>query len=156
MAHLITYRSDYQDRVEAFFEHVRAGTAFPFEPEGSHADLRQIPSIYQSTGGQFWLLLDANVLIGTIALKALTPEVAEIKRLQLLEEYQGRGFGTQLFSIAMQHAGSQGFASVRLDSNRENGPALSLYEKFGFQEIGRYNDNPHVDIFMELHLDGMA
>ena len=153
MAHLITYTPDHQDRVEAFFKHVRAGTAFPFEPEGSHADLRQIPTIYQSAGGQFWLLLDASLLIGTIALKALTSEVAEIKRLQLLEAYQGRGFGTQLFRIALEHAGSQGFARVRLDSNRDNGPALRLYDKFGFQEIGRYNDNPHVDIFMELGLD---
>lgn len=152
MPRLLTYTAEYQQALENYFHTVRTGTAFPFEPEGAHADLRNISEIYQSKGGQFWLLLDGNILIGTVALKCLEPG-GEVKRLQVLEDYQGRGFGKQLFAIALEHASEQGFSCVRLDSVRSNGPALHLYDKFGFREIDRYNDNPHADIFMELSLN---
>lgn len=44
------------------------------------------------------------------------------------------------------------FAHLRLDTIRNSGPALHLFEKHGFVEIPRYNENPDADLFMELDL----
>jgi len=52
----------------------------------------------------------------------------------------------------MEHAAELEFSRLRLDSIRDKAAALHLYKRFGFQEIERYNDNPHADIFMEYDL----
>ncbi len=152
MASLLSYRPDFQEILEGFFEAVYSGTPFPFNPQGTYQDIRRIPQVYQHTGGQFWLLFEAEALIGTVAVRALEPGVAELKRLQVLQDYQGRGYGKLLIQQVMEHAAELEFSRLRLDSIRDKAAALHLYKRFGFQEIERYNDNPHADIFMEYDL----
>jgi ribosomal protein S18 acetylase RimI-like enzyme len=51
---------------------------------------------------------------------------------------------------AIRHAAEAGFEKVRLDTIRNTGPAVRLFERHGFVEIPRYNDNPDADLFMEF------
>jgi N-acetylglutamate synthase-like GNAT family acetyltransferase len=91
-------------------------------------------------------------IVGTVALRALSSSVAEVKRFNVRADIQGRGHGGRLLSYAIDHARVGGFESVRLDTIRNPGPALHLFEKHGFVEIERYNTNPDADLFMELRL----
>ena len=45
-----------------------------------------------------------------------------------------------------------GFKAVRLDTNRALDEAKGLYEKLGYSETNRYNDNPYADHFFEKAL----
>ena len=149
---LISFAPDDQQAVEAFFREAWRASRFPFDPAGAHADLRRIPAEYQSNGGGFWTLRADGRIIGTLAVRRLPGNVSEVKRLNLLAPYRGRGFGERLFRKALDHAAGSGFAAVRLDTLRNPGPALAMFRKFGFVEIPRYNDNPHAELFMELDL----
>tara|TARA_R100001143_G_C3349545_1_gene128722 strand:+ start:351 stop:830 length:480 start_codon:yes stop_codon:yes gene_type:complete len=153
MSRLITFTPKMQAALEEFFGSIRESTEFPFKPESYHADLRRIPEVYQSRGGEFWLLLDKDRVIGTVALRCLEPGVVELKRMNVHDDFQGQGLGHVMMDTALKHAREQGFRRMLLDSIRTKGPALHLYDKYGFTEIERYNDNPHADIFMALDLD---
>jgi putative acetyltransferase len=60
--------------------------------------------------------------------------------------------GTLLLRHAIGQARDAGFQTVRLDTIRNSGPAVRLFERHRFTEIPRYNDNPDADLFMELNL----
>ena len=151
-ADLISYQPRHQQAIESFFSDVRRGSRFPFDPSGAHADLRRIPKEYQSGDGGFWLLMTADSLVGTVAVRQLLDNIAEVKRLNVLPHYRGLGLGARLFRHAIHHARVAGFRAVRLDTIRSDGPAQRLFEAYGFVEIPRYNDSPDADRFMELDL----
>ena len=58
----------------------------------------------------------------------------------------------ELLRHALRHATEAGFEKARLDTIRNTGPAVRLFERHGFVEIPRYNDNRYADLFMELSL----
>ena len=139
---IISYESDHQPVVASFFNEVWRGSRFPFDPSGSHADLLRIPIEYQSRGGNFWLLFIGGQVVGTVALRRLPDNMAEVKRLNISVGFRQQGLGTLLLRHALRHAMHSGFKTVRLDTIRNRGPAGRLFERHGFTEISRYNDNP--------------
>lgn len=149
---IFCYEPKYQQDLEAFLKVTSAGPAFLFDPVNKHKDFRNIPEVYQSNNGQFWLMLHSNNIIGMIALKNLSTTTGEVKRLNIHPDFRGSGFGELLFKHLISYAQENDFKFLRLDSKRELKAALHLYNKFGFSEIDRYNDNPDADIFMELAL----
>jgi putative acetyltransferase len=153
---LISYEADHQEVITFFFNEVWRGSRFPFDPSGAHADVLRIPAEYQSSGGGFWLLLIAGQVVGTVALRRLPDNVAEVKRLNVLTAFREQGLGTRLLRHAIRHARDVGFRTVRLDTVRNSGSAVRLFERHGFTEIPRYNDNPDADLFMQLDLRSNA
>ena len=151
-AHIIEYDVSDQAAVESFFGDVWQDSRFPFDPEGAHSDLRRIPAEYQTNGGQFWLMRWDHQIIGTVAVRRLAENIAEVKRLNILRQHQGQGLGERLLRHALTHAIAAGYDAVRLDTIRNPGPALHLFEKCGFVESPRYNNNPDADLFMERDL----
>lgn len=151
-ADIVPYRLRHQQAVEACFRDAWRDSRFPFDPSGAHSDLRRIPAEYQCAGGGFWLLAPTDRVIGTVAVRRLPDNIAEVKRLSVLPGYRGLGLGARLLGHAIRQAKEAGFCTVRLDTIRNPGPALHLFEKHGFVEIPRYNDNPDADLFMELAL----
>jgi GNAT superfamily N-acetyltransferase len=149
---IVAYTAGDQPVAEAIFQAAWSDGPFPFDPEGAHGDLRRIPEVYQADGGGFWLLRVGDRVVGTVAIRRLPGDIAEVKRLVVLREHRGRGYGDVLFRHALDHARGAGFSRVRLDTIRDTGPALRLYAKHGFREIGRYHHNPDADLFMELDL----
>ena len=149
---IVPYAAEDQPVAEALFQAAWSDGPFPFDPEGAHGDLRRIPEVYQAGDGGFWLLRVGERVVGTVAIRRLPGNVAEVKRLVVHRDYRGRGYGELLFNHALDHARGAGFSRVRLDTIRDTGPAIRLYQKHGFREIDRYNDNPDADLFMELDL----
>ena len=146
------YSPGDQAAVEEFFDEAWRDTRFRFDPTGAHTDLRRIEEVYQGEGGVFMLLWGGGRVIGAIALRPLAPGVGEIKRFAVRPEERGRGHGRRLLRDAIAYARTLGYFRVRLDTIRYPGPALHLFERLGFVEIPRYNDNPDADLFLELDL----
>ena len=53
---------------------------------------------------------------------------------------------------AISEAKRLGYKSIVLDSMSQYKSALKLYEKTGFKNTERYNDNIYADVFMRLDL----
>lgn len=147
-----SYRSTDQELLERLFRTAWADSRFPFDPVGAHSDLRAVPDIYQSGGGDFWLLFDGAEPCGAVAVRALSPDVGEVKRFVVGPAWRGRGLGRHLLRHALDYAAGAGFRCARLDTLRNPGPATHLFTAFGFREIERYNDNPVAELFMEIDL----
>jgi RimJ/RimL family protein N-acetyltransferase len=58
----------------------------------------------------------------------------------VISEHRGRGIGSRLLSAALEEAFRQGLGRVELDVRVDNGRAIALYEKIGFQREGVIRD----------------
>lgn len=138
----------------AFFAKVFSELGRDFDSISKERDLADIPADYQHSGGEFWMLRDGEEgpVIGTIALRWLGDDSAEVKRFYLLEEWRGRGLGKKLLETAIAYAREQGFARVRLDTTLKSEAAIRLFEAAGFTRIERYNEDRFAELFFELDL----
>jgi putative acetyltransferase len=101
-------------------------------------------------GYEVILLADA---VGCVALKRLDEGACEMKRLYVTPSARGTGAGRALVVAAIEQARGLGYRVMRLDALPTMAAAQGLYRSLGFEEIGRYNDNPGPDVrFMELAL----
>lgn len=91
---------------------------------------------------------------GCVAIQELETKICEMKRLFVLPDFRGLGIGGLLIASLIQNAQKLGYHKMRLDTHPSMILAQELYRKFGFYEIGRYNQNPIPGIrFFELRLN---
>ncbi|MFL7867515.1 MAG: GNAT family N-acetyltransferase, partial [Anaerolineales bacterium] len=106
---------------------------------------------YFAAGGTFLVALNGEQVIGSGALRKLSDNTAELKRMWLLEAYHGRGIGYRLLMQLFDFAREQGYARIRLQTSPEQVRALDFYRKVGFYEIPPYNEDVS-EISMEIEL----
>jgi DNA-binding MarR family transcriptional regulator len=75
--------------------------------------------------------------VGCGGLKTLDRETGEIKRVWTAASARGIGVAGRIMQRLEELAKEQGFARLRLDTNRSLVEAQALYRKLGYQEIGR-------------------
>ncbi|MEM9575047.1 MAG: GNAT family N-acetyltransferase [Pseudomonadota bacterium] len=78
--------------------------------------------------------------------------ICEVKRVWVSSNARGSGLGSKIMDKLETLAKEAGFTRVKLDTNRALGEAKGLYEKLGYAETYRYNDNPYADHFFEKAL----
>jgi GNAT superfamily N-acetyltransferase len=79
---------------------------------------------------------------GCVALKIIEGGI-EMKRLYVSPAHRGHSLGRKLIEASIAWSRTHGFEAMYLDTVPAAMPeANALYERFGFQKIGRYNDNP--------------
>lgn len=123
------------------------------EFQGFSAELDGLEQMYGPPTGALLLAQLNGDYIGSVGLRQLEPGIAEMKRLFVLEPYQGRGCGRALALAFIDCAKELGYRSVKLDSIPELDSALALYRAMGFYEIAPYRFNPHPEaVFMEYRL----
>ncbi|MCL2003769.1 MAG: GNAT family N-acetyltransferase [Oscillospiraceae bacterium] len=160
MVKLKIYDKDMQQDIENFiqicFKEVYANMGWGYDPAGRHSDIANICEAYMKNGC-FWCLYDGTVLIGTVAAKNICQVSAngkhiELKRMFVLKEYQGKGYGRLLLETVIDYSRKNGFDKILLDTRIDFHAAIKLYRKNGFVEVPAYNDNTNADLFFELKL----
>jgi len=108
-------------------------------------ELAELPGNYET------ILLVPNA--ACVALRPLSPEIGEMKRLYVRPQYRGQGLGRQLTEAIISQARVKGYRSLRLDTLPQLQTAIAMYRRLGFREIDPYNSNPVPGVlFMELTL----
>ena len=74
---------------------------------------------------------------GGLILARVAADEAEILTLAVTPQARGRGLGRRLLQTALDHARTQGAASMFLEVSPANAPALALYARAGFAPVGR-------------------
>jgi DNA-binding MarR family transcriptional regulator/GNAT superfamily N-acetyltransferase len=69
--------------------------------------------------------------------------VADGKRMWVAPRARGLGLGRRLLAELERHAREAGVRTLRLDTNRALTEAIGLYRAAGYEEIERFNDEPH-------------
>lgn len=147
------FRSDMQQSIEAFFEKCFSAVGIPYSPKDRHADIADVDRHYMQNGC-FWCLFDNEALIGTVAIHMIDTDnkTVELKRMFVLPECQGKGYGRLLLDHAIAYAKEQHFNKICLDTRRQFSAAQHLYRSSGFQETDKYNDNERAELYFELVL----
>lgn len=121
------------------------------EEEGELRDVDHFQAEYNEHRGLFLVVLDENKLVGTGAVKYLSTDVAELKRLWLLEDYHGMGIGFRVVSLLLDFARKENYQIIRLQTGEQQTRALEFYSRIGFRQIPSYRISMD-NISMELVL----
>jgi putative acetyltransferase len=117
------------------------------------SDLDDVQSHYFDNKGTFLVLIDEGRVVGSGAIRRLSDDICELKRMWFLKDYRGRGLGTKMAQMLLYFARITDYKKVRLDTTdaQKQAQALKLYQRLGFYFIDRYNTSP-CTVFMEKML----
>ena len=102
---------------------------------------------YIKNGGMFYVLKVENKIVGTVAV-INKGKTAELKRLYVDKNYQGKKFGSMLIDKAIQFCKDKGFTKLEFETNKKFTKAYLLYQRRGFKTI-REDDRSY---YMEKEL----
>ena len=120
--------------------------------QGKLSEMDDVQKNYFENGGTFLVTVDDGRIVGTGAIRFLDEGVCELKRMWLLTEYHGQGFGYRMMQELFSIARSKGYRVMRLETDRVvQNRAVAFYKKLGFYEIPRFGDDPD-DMGMEIYL----
>jgi ribosomal-protein-alanine N-acetyltransferase len=125
----------------------------PLVSDAGPRDAKSIAALHAASFRRGWsdgeveqLLFDGNVvadrvligrnLVGFILTRCAADE-AEILSIAVDESCQGRGLGRALLQRNLQRLAGLGVRAVFLEVGAENASALALYERMGFEQVGR-------------------
>lgn len=100
-------------------------------------DIYAIEEVYLKKQGEFLIGEYDGLFVAMGALKRTGPERAEIKRMRIHPDYQGRGYGQIMLDELEARARTSGYRTLHLDTSILQMPARRLYEKNGYYEVGR-------------------
>lgn len=138
------------------------GSSEPTYAEASIADTQAIAVLHAASFHRGWsqdeierLLLDRCILTHRAAIRRklagfimsrIVAGEAEILSVAVGSTQQGRGLARNLLRLHLGRLAGQGVKTVFLEVDENNEPAIRLYRRMGFYEVGRrpgyYPDGP--------------
>ncbi|MFN2532793.1 MAG: GNAT family N-acetyltransferase [Pyrinomonadaceae bacterium] len=117
-------------------------------------ELAELPGKYAPPDGRLFLVFDDEQMAGCVALRRLSEDTCEMKRLFLRPAFRGRSLGRRMVQQIIEEARRMGYRRLRLDTlPGRMDQAIALYGSFGFTQIEPYYDSPISEaLFMELKL----
>ncbi len=134
---LIRYRPEYRQPMLALHRSAIVGFTLGMSQQEDEADLVAIEQVYLRDGGEFLIGFVNERLVAMGGFKRLTDISAELRRMRIERELQGRGYGTQLLRELERLAFQSGIRTLCLDTARRRPLTLEFYRKHGYQETGQ-------------------
>ena len=129
------------------------GERWGWVDETRNPDLDDIAAHYLTPGHYFVVVERDGELIGTGALVAEGAEGTEgadrqatgrIVRMSVAREHRGRGLGRALVEHLLDEARRRGYRRVLVETTKEWHDAIRLYERCGFAEYARDDEDVHL------------
>lgn len=99
----------------------------------------------------YWLVaMDGDTLAGYIGSQSVCGE-ADMMNVAVSPEYRRQGIAQRLIEALVAALKERQVHSLALEVRAGNGPAIALYEKMGFSQVGRrpnYYRNPKEDAYI--------
>ena len=109
------------------------------EFQGFADELRTLPGRYGEPGGLLMIAWDGERPAGTIALRRLSEESCEAKRLFVSPEFRGQGLGQALLNRIIAETRSMGYRTMYGDSLPS---MIEAHREYGFRQVGLYSAAP--------------
>jgi GNAT superfamily N-acetyltransferase len=139
--------------VRSLFEAYAASLDFDLDFQNFKDELKNLPGEYAPPKGCILMAFVGKDSAGCVALRQISNEICEMKRLYIKPLYRKKGIGRCLAETVIQNACGIGYKRMRLDTVPAMKAARALYASLGFKKITAYRYNP-IDgaAFMELDL----
>jgi GNAT superfamily N-acetyltransferase len=134
---LIRYRPEHREPMLALHRSAIVGFTLGMSQQDDEADLMAVEQIYLRYGGEFLIGFINKRLVAMGGFRRLSDTAAELRRMRIEPELQGRGYGTQLLQELERIAFQSGIRTLCLDTARRRPLTLEFYRKHGYQETGR-------------------
>ena len=112
-------------------------------------DLDDIEGVYLGSGGEFLVGILEGDVVAMGAIKRDSPDVAEVRRMRVRPDLQGRGYGQAMLDALHCRAAGLGYSTLHLDTTVQQRVARRLYLKNGYREVGRGSIGPFDCIYYE-------
>lgn len=129
------YQSQYKQAVIDFILTIQReefNLAITLEDQ---VDLLKIETFYQQRKGNFWIALEEEKVIGTIALLPFDFKIAAIRKVFVERNYRNQGLGKKLLYTTLNWAKEKELEKLYLGTVPVFKTALQFYAKNGFKEI---------------------
>ena len=133
MIKIINYKEELKDHIRILnYEWLQK--YFTVEPNDvvSLADPQK--EIIEKGGCIFYASYNEEI-VGVVALLKIEDDTYELAKMAVAEKYQGLKVGKILMEHCIEFSKINGIKKLVLYSNRSLGPAIHIYEKYGFYEI---------------------
>lgn len=106
-----------------------------WEPAGADRDVLEVEKFYQATGGEFWVIEQQGLLVGTGAYYPVSrgENAVEIRKMYLLPQVRGQGLGRFLLQQLESAIAARGFTHIWIETASVLKEAVLLYESSGYQ-----------------------
>jgi ribosomal protein S18 acetylase RimI-like enzyme len=137
---------------DLFFDYSNS-LGFDLSFQNFQKELNELPGDYSPPSGRLLLGFHDSDPAGCVALRRISEEICEMKRLFVRPQCRGLGLGRALAAKVIEDAREIGYRGMRLDTVPTMQTAIALYVSLGFKEIEPYRYNPIKGAkFMELDL----
>ena len=123
----------------------------------TNATLAHLPE-FSPPNGRIFLAELEETIVGSVAMRTIAEQVAEVKRLYVRSSHRRQGIGRALVGTVINEARSMGYAKILLDTPKFFTSAQNLYRSLEFQPISPYPQSEISEayhqywIFMEFNL----
>lgn len=139
----VAYVADLYDRSCAQLE---ANTNYPLWKRGVYPS--EATAIKSFEAGDLFIFTKDNERVGCVVLNQIgapaynegdwqLQEANPVMIHGLAKDFLHKVSGTELVTCIINWAKTEGYDSIRLDAVTQNTPAIALYEKLGFQRVGK-------------------
>lgn len=110
--------------------------------QDNDADFGKLPVKYAPPDGCVLLSERGGTIDGCVALRKVSAEICEMKRLYVRPSARGQNLGRLLVERAIAEARSMGYREMRLDVQAKFVAARKLYSAFNFTDAEPVSFNP--------------
>ena len=105
-------------------------------------EIADIENVYNVPGSQLFIAIEESdkKIVGCVAMRTLSPGVAEMKRLYVIPSCRGFHLGENLVVEILSYAEEKNYTRMLLDTMNEMHAAQKLYHQLGFTKIKPYRD----------------
>ena len=118
------------------------------------ADLADIPRHYLSEpGSHFWVADVAGQVKGMVAVQRRSDAEGELRRMSVAADARRQGIGWQLLETVEDFCRQRGYQRITLSTVTQLQPAIAMYRKFGFQQVG---EEPYDTMTVQFFVKDLA
>jgi len=129
-------------RARSLLEEYQRSLGIDLEFQDFSAELTRLPGAYAPPRGRLYVAMMARQLAGCVALRPLSDDECELKRLYVRPGFRSRGIGRLLTRHVIGEARAIGYSRVVLDTLQNMTEAHALYTRLGFTDIAPFNSTP--------------
>lgn len=129
------YRAEDKEAVLALHRLALQDTGAFVDDPAWDADLNDIGGAYFQNRGFFLVVMDGGQLVAMGAVHCVDDDTAEIKRMRVHPDWQGKGIGKKVLKALEDQAVELEYRSLILDTTTKQTAAQKLYEGAGYSMI---------------------
>ena len=131
--------------VRRLFREYADGLGIDLAFQDFEAELAALPGRYAPPAGRILLAWLGDAAVGCVALRRVSDDTCEMKRLYVQPEVRGERLGRRLAERICEEARAAGYARICLDTIPSMAAAVGLYTSLGFSPTAPYVFNPVPD-----------